>query len=351
MSVSKKCSRPTNLKNYCTSLFSKGAIAFIATLCVVLFSKEISAQFSTTYINQSDLATDEFLYSTAVDSTNNAIYACGSFQNPTLLESALSISNLDGTITRLDNSGNIIWTNYISGTGNDEALSVCLGRDGNIYITGYYSQVVTLTTVSGSTITLANIPAGSTNPTAFIASYTPAGALRWAVRDGGSSADYGMSITSTSNGVVAVGNYMNKNAVIQGVAPAQNLNAAHNDVFIVKYGFAGNPLWYVTGGSSVDDYTGTLSLTNQRYDITSYLDKIYVTGMYGNNSISFSGVNGDISATAVTTIADADATEDAFLIAINNSGTVQWGRSVDHGNGFITTSVAADCGGVYLGEM
>ncbi|MBC7863848.1 MAG: hypothetical protein IAF38_12810, partial [Bacteroidia bacterium] len=78
------------------------------------------------------------------------------------------------------------WTaaNATGSTGAEVARGVCVDASGNVYITGSFSNTVDFD-MGGST---SNLTSNGSNDI-YIASYTSAGAYRWAVRAGGTGPD------------------------------------------------------------------------------------------------------------------------------------------------------------------
>jgi hypothetical protein len=85
---------------------------------------------------------------------NSHFYVSGTFQNtvdldPGSLTSNFTSSGLDDTFYSLfDPNGNQVWVKTLGGSGND-AISHTVGYQGNIYLTGAYSNIVDFDPNSG----------------------------------------------------------------------------------------------------------------------------------------------------------------------------------------------------------
>lgn len=162
----------------------------------------------------------------------------------------------DAFILQLNSSGNgLVFSTYLGGGGMDEADSIALDNQGNVYVTGYTAS--------------ANFPThqawdstfnGATD--AFVTKLNPSGtAWVYSTFLGGSSTDSGASIAVDSAGSAYVagetnsGNFPTHN-------PYQASNHGSQDLFITKLNSAGSALTYSTflGGSS-GDYNYDLGVT------------------------------------------------------------------------------------------
>ncbi len=118
----------------------------------------------------------------AVDATGNT-YAAGS--------RVITATVADAFVSKIDASGDLVFTATLSGKGNDQANAVAVDPQGNIYIAG---------TTSSSDFPLRNAlqtqPGGS-----FIAKFTPEGILLYSTYFGGAKGPSSLSgIAVNSNG-------------------------------------------------------------------------------------------------------------------------------------------------------
>ncbi|MFH2035436.1 MAG: FlgD immunoglobulin-like domain containing protein [Candidatus Zixiibacteriota bacterium] len=95
--------------------------------------------------------------------------------------SSIGAGYTDAYIIKIDSLGNLAWEKTFGGTGEDRALSLCRGADGNYLLTG------TSNSFSGSNIDI------------YIVKFAPSGALIWQDTYGGSKADYGKMVFQESN--------------------------------------------------------------------------------------------------------------------------------------------------------
>ena len=179
------------------------------------------------------------------DSSGN-IYVTGSYaSNPVTVYNSdgstfgtlVCSGSLDIFIVKYNSSGTAQWTARIGGSDYETSQSITSDSSGNIYVTGsYQSNPVTIYNSDGSTFgTLTNY--GYSN--LCIVKYNSAGTAQWATQIGGSSYDFGISVTSDSPGNIYVaGSYQSNPVTVynsDGSTFGTLVNSGVNDIFIVKY--------------------------------------------------------------------------------------------------------------------
>lgn len=178
-----------------------------------------------------------------VDSQYN-VYITGYFDSTSTFGSTTISANgvTDIFIAKLDSSGNFLWTMRAGGPGRDNGSGISVDANGNIFITGYFSDSCDF----GGTILTSN-----GNRDLFIAKYNNSGNLLW-VRSGGSNDDpvgYGRD---EGTGVI---NDLAGNAYISGLfidtayfASDTLISTGSYDALIAKYNSAGVLQWINYGG-------------------------------------------------------------------------------------------------------
>lgn len=196
-------------------------------------------------------ATNDYGYGIAADSAGNS-YVAGSFNGSAAFgETSLTGQGGDDIfIAKYDNGGNLIWARGAGGAANDAASAVAVDGSGNCYVTGFFQGTATFGTAN-------LVSAGG--PDVFIAKYDPTGNLLWAKSAGGSSDDRGYAIAVDGSANVFVAGAFNNTAAF---GPT-NLSAAGSfDVFVAKYDSTGQLLWARRAGGSLDDYGTGIAVDN-----------------------------------------------------------------------------------------
>jgi hypothetical protein len=253
--------------------------------------------------------------SVAIDAAGNVVMT-GSFRGTGTFGTGNSYqsSGLDDIfISKLDSSGNVIWSKKAGGTDQDVALAVTIDNSNNIYIAGYFKGILTF---PGTSISLTG--AGGTD--AFLAKYDVNGNLVWAKSAGGAGNDFAHGIALNGSNVAVVGQFD-----LTGNFSGTNLNSAGgSDAFIAEYGVStGNLNWASKIGGTGADIGFAITSANNSY---------LITGQF-SNSISI-GSSNFISA----------GNSDVFVCRYNSSGVPVWatkagGISQDAGRGIAMNSL------------
>ena len=92
---------------------------------------------------------------------------------PNLFE--ISAPTTDAFVVKLDNNGNVVYSTYFGGSGNDAAVALAVGSDGSVYVTGTTNSRDLPVTAAAYLSQLPSNSAGS-----FVFKLNPDGALGWA---------------------------------------------------------------------------------------------------------------------------------------------------------------------------
>ncbi len=191
-------------------------------------------------------------YSIAVGS-NGLVYIAGSFTSTVDFDPGPGTSNLtsaggtDIFICVLDTSGNYYYAWRMGGTSADLPVSIALGSEGNLVMTGYfagsanfydpYGNVTTLTSLGGTDFFLYNLDANWQ--------------LAWVKRIGGVKTDQSSSLALDSDGNILVTGFFTGTVDFDpGIGTYNLASAGSYDIFIAKYSQAGDLLWAKPFGTS-----------------------------------------------------------------------------------------------------
>jgi len=126
------------------------------------------------------------------------IYMTGFFKSPNLSLGSITYNNVGGSdiiVAKYDGSGNVLWAGTYGSFGDDAANSICADAMGNIYISGYFSDTMT---VGGITLNSAG------QRDIFVIKYNTSGNTIWAKRTGGTSDDEAYNVRTDAFGHVYV---------------------------------------------------------------------------------------------------------------------------------------------------
>jgi hypothetical protein len=291
------------------------------------------------WARQGNGSDEDFGMSVAVDGSGN-VFITGWFQSATLSFGSISVNNYTNTgfedifIAKYNASGTVQWAKAFGGTQQEYAYAIATDATGNCFITGeFYS----LSVLFGS---FGVINAGASD--GYITKLDPAGTPLWAKRLGGGNIDNVRDVTVDGSGnAVVVGSY--NSASMNSFSPPLS-NAGGFDSFYARYDGTGNNTlagkfggagdehaYAVTCGSSGEIFImgtflgGSLQLGSLTLNNTSGGDIYYVklgstgTPVWATRSSGSPGtLRGDL---------DLDASGDLYAAGAHNqssfsSGTV-----------------------------
>ncbi len=197
----------------------------------------------------------------AVDASGNA-YVTGFTRSPNFPATAGSFQTSCGTtgtcngyfwdafVTKLTAKGQVIYSTFLGGSGNDIGKAIAVDASGSAYVAGQTFSSDFPTTAGAFKTTYGG--AGD----AFVAKVSPAGtSLQYSTYLGGSGIDNaeGVAVDSTGNAYVTGQTYSTD---FPTAAPVQAVNGGNqdSDAFVTEINSSGSALVYSTylGGSSMD---------------------------------------------------------------------------------------------------
>jgi uncharacterized protein YjdB len=181
----------------------------------------------------------------AVDETNNIIIV-GSFEGTITFGNTTFESNgdFDIFVAKYDAQGNVLWAKQAGGSNFDEGLGVVIDAANNIAVTGYFAgnarfDEATLRSSTGE------------DDDIFIAKYDAAGKLVWAKSAGGDGFDAANAIATDKLNIILTGNFQGV-AAFDSIRVVSN--DFSEDIFIARYDESGNARWVQSaGGGDFDD--------------------------------------------------------------------------------------------------
>lgn len=234
-------------------------------------------------------------------------------------------------LLKYDQSGNEIWGKNAFSTG----FSVITGLAGNkhegIYITGYFSNSLSIDGHSLQSKGGADI---------FVMKCDPLGNIAWAKGAGGNTWEQTTSIQRDKFGDVLICGFYDSDYLVLGqdtlYNPPPNTYSRFNNVFVAKMDSMGNIIWGKGArGMFKNDHDVGRNLS------TDNSGNIYVTGTFGGWKLIFND----------TDTLSTQGSGNMYLVKYDPAGNFLWAKCDKHGSyGTCGTSLAVEPGGdVYVG--
>jgi Secretion system C-terminal sorting domain/Beta-propeller repeat len=254
----------------------------------------------------------------SVDGEGN-VFSTGVFENtvdfdPSNGEYFLSSAGAyDIFISKLDASGNFLWSKKIGGFGYDVGNSIATDNDGNVYVTGRFNGTVDFDPSSN----VFNLSSGELSDL-FICKFDPLGNFSWTKQFGGSNL---LSFESSNCLTIDDSNNLYITGYFSGIAdfdPGDDVfnlaSLCFSDAFIVKIDQTGNFVW-AKQFSSLNTNIGISSLSIA----CDSQNNVYTTGYFGGD-----GIDLDPSA---DTFSLSEFSQSIFISKLNSSGDFVWGKT------------------------
>jgi len=212
----------------------------------------------------------------------------------------------DYWIVKLNNAGIIQWQKSLGGSGDDYATSIQQTADGGYIVAGY------------SKSNNGDVTGNHSSPDYWIVKLNNAGIIQWQKSLGGSGTDMATSIQQTADGGYIVAGYSNSNdGDVTG-------NHGDHDYWIVKLNNAGIIQWQKSLGGSGYDCANSVQQT---------ADGGYIVAGFSISN------NGDVT---------GNHGIDYWIVKLNNTGIIQWQRTLGGGGDDQANSVQQTADGGYI---
>jgi gliding motility-associated-like protein len=238
---------------------------------------------------------DEALDLTKDNSENSFI--CGYFSGTSNIGGEVISSNgqTDAFVFKSAPDGDVLWARKYGGSKNDRANAAITDNDGNIYVTGFFTDEADF----GGTTLFAD------SGDVFVAKINTTGALQWVRRAGGLYSDVANGIATDNQGNVVITGQFRGTA---DFGPFDLVSSGNSmDIFIAKLDANGNWLWS-KGGQSAGIDRGLDVATDDS-------GNIYACGQFSDD-ITFDVLHTN------------DVVNAGYLIKLNASGVEQWFSSI-----------------------
>ncbi|NJO58573.1 MAG: DUF4114 domain-containing protein [Richelia sp. RM2_1_2] len=218
----------------------------------------------------------------------------------------------EGFISKLDSSGNLVWTQNFDSTSLSSGTDIATDKVGNSYVIGTFLSDVTL---GNQTL----LSAGNTD--IFLTKLDIDGNIEWSQNLGGTLSDTGNSISLDSAGNIYVTGSFEDTVSFGDTTLTSN---GESDAFIAKLDNNGNIVWAQSFGGTLLDFGNKLSVDDK--------DNIYVTGSF-EDTVSF----GDTTFTS-------SSENDSFILKLDTDGNILQAEQLGYS---LLDIAASNAGNVY----
>ncbi len=269
-------------------------------------------------------------YSIAVDANGN-VYITGSFAGTVDFDPGSGTDNhtsngaLDIFVEKLDANGNFLWAKTFGGASYNEDVgnSIAVDANGNVYVTGWFSDDTTDFDPGNGT----DYHASNGGADIFVLKLDANGNFQWAKTFGSREWDrgYGITVDNSAN-VYIVGSFLYTVNFNQGAGTDNHTSSGGFDVFVQKLDTDGNYLWTKTFGGTDDD--------NGKAIVVDASGNIFVTGDF-SGTVDFDPGTG-------TDNHSSSGEYDIFIQKLDANGNFLWAKTIGGSDWDFGADIAVD---------
>jgi hypothetical protein len=222
----------------------------------------------------------------------------------------------DNAVVKYNSSGVFQWANRIGSSATEWPQEITTDSSNNVLVIG--NSAAAVTDFGGDGIGGAGDVTNRGNYDAYIAKYSPSGALTWAKSIGSTGADWGADISTAANDTIMVSAYFkltmdSAGDGIGGANAADDLvSAGGNDLMVAKYSSSGSLVWSKRYGSTGDE--------NPVDGDADAAGNYYVTGSF-NGTVDFAGDGAGGDGDLVSA-----GGNDVFTVKYTTAGAFEWAK-------------------------
>lgn len=305
----------------------KKTLLFINFLLISFFS--FSQNPTLSWVKQMGGKLNDRAIPIGVDANGN-VFVAGYFNDTSDFDPGANKFNLisagktDVYITKLDSTGTFVWAKQIGGKEHEQANSIAVDGNGNIYVAGTYNDTVDFDPGNGVSKL---ISAGDAD--AFITKLDNDGNFVWARTIGGTQNDAGLYLFAKGTNVYLTGHFQGTTSFDIATGITNVTSAGNSDVFVTKLDEAGTYAWFKKMGGTTDDAGQSITVDKD--------GNVIITG-------SFTGT-ADFNPGVTDTLLTSAGSNDIFISKLNSSGDYVWVKQFGATNTDVGLSVNTDGNG------
>lgn len=270
---------------------------------------------------------------------DNRQYVTGSFTGTAKFGGTTFVSEggLDIFLAKYAGLGDLLWIVQAGGSDDDSGQGIAFDGDGNVYLTGSFTNSATFGSTDGAIQTVTG-----TGVTIFLAKYTPSGVLRW-VQTGVAPFEQqnnclGVAVNAATGTVYIAGTSQDDTTFSSADGTVNTVTGVGTwHMILAKYDTNGNFKWGETNAAEPNSISYAVAVDAN--------DNAYVTGWLEDTTTFYSNDGADVSVTGFSPAqTTGDYPDDAFLVKYDHNGNVKW---VNHIGGYkaIGSDIAVSPGG------
>jgi len=305
-----------------------GALKCLGLVLLAFISPTVAMAWAPPWVGAISAGGNGYTLARAIKvAPDNNYYVTGQFSSSADF-SGTALSSRGGAdifLAKYTASAKLLWIVTAGGPGDDVGWGLDLDLDGNVYLTGWFTNTATFDSADKATKTVSGV-----GNTIFLARYSPSGNLAW-VQTGtvtDSSVDnfgYGIAVDPSADTVYIT-------ALSQGDTTFSSENGSMDTVsggwawhmVVAKYDTDGNFKWAQTNGASPNSVPYGIAV-----DVWG---NAYITGWLEDETTFSSADGNDITVTGFSPAqSTGDYPDDAFLAKYDQDGDALW---VNHIGGY-----------------